>query len=62
MFNRIITFHQNKEEERRLKTLGKDKAKEEEENEKRSQTLSLLKGKAKSTLTPPAKKLKVDAP
>ncbi|KAA0054434.1 hypothetical protein E6C27_scaffold24G001880 [Cucumis melo var. makuwa] len=58
--NRVITFHQNKEEEHHLKTLGKDKADEGEDGNK-SRTPPPLKRNAKSTLTPPVKKLKVDA-
>lgn len=60
VLNRGVTLHQNKEEERHFKTLGKEKADEEEENEKESPLPPLLKRKAKSTQTLPVKKLKVD--
>ena len=58
--NGVITFHQNKEEEGRLKTLGKDKADEEEEEEKNSPPLPPLKRKVASIQTSLTKKIKVD--
>lgn len=61
MLNRVITFHQNKEEERRLKTLRKEKIFETENEDFDAPPLPPLKRKNAASHSSSAKKLKVDA-
>uniref|UniRef100_A0A9I9D1F4 Uncharacterized protein n=1 Tax=Cucumis melo TaxID=3656 RepID=A0A9I9D1F4_CUCME len=58
--NKVITFHQHKEEDCRLKTLGKDKVVKAIEEKGNSPLPPPLKKKTTSSHTPPAKKFKVD--
>ncbi|TYK11974.1 hypothetical protein E5676_scaffold177G001590 [Cucumis melo var. makuwa] len=61
VLNRVITFHQNKEEERRLKTLRKEKIFETENEDFDAPPLPPLKRKNAASHSSSAKKLKVDA-
>lgn len=58
--NRVITFYQNKEEERCIKTLGKKKLEEDSEGDTSPPPPS-LKRKGRSTSSPPIKNAKVDS-